>query len=102
MKHTEGNWWADERQHIHNDPVGSVKVAKVSGANFEEAKANAKLISAAPDLLEALVKLLEELKDIVNENLDEGRFTECFEDVIHKYPGAIAAKTAIRKARGEV
>ena len=101
MKHTEGNWWADDHQHIHNDPIGSVKVAKVSGANFDEAKANARLISAAPDLLEALEKVLEELRTVVNENLEEYSFGECFEDVIHNYPGALLAKASIRKARGE-
>lgn len=58
MRHTPGNWWADEGGHIHNDLIGTVKVAKVSGANAEEARANARLISAAPELLDALEKLL--------------------------------------------
>jgi hypothetical protein len=31
-----------------------VKVAKVSGATYEEALANAKIIAAAPELLDAL------------------------------------------------
>jgi hypothetical protein len=55
--YTPGDWWADDRGHIHNDPIGSVKVAKVDGANVAQAIANARLISSAPDLLEALIEL---------------------------------------------
>jgi hypothetical protein len=35
-----------------------VKVANVSGANYQEAQANARLIAAAPELLEALQHLM--------------------------------------------
>jgi hypothetical protein len=51
---TPGEWWADMNLHILNDQIGSVKIAKVSGATPNQARANAALISAAPDLLSAL------------------------------------------------
>ena len=52
-KHTEGDWWADGLE-VGNDPVMSVKVAKVGGATYEEALANARLIAAAKVLLRTL------------------------------------------------
>lgn len=39
-------------------PTMDVKVARVSGADIEEAKANLRLIAAAPDLLDCLQALL--------------------------------------------
>lgn len=56
-KHTKGDWWADGLE-VGNDAVMSVKVAKVGGATYEEALANAKLIAASPRLLKALEALL--------------------------------------------
>ena len=56
MKITRGTWWASGLE-VGAGPMMDVKVAKVSGATYEEAVANANLIAAAPDLLEALEQL---------------------------------------------
>ena len=52
-QHTPGPWWHSGLE-VGTVPMMMVKVAKVSGANHQEAQANARLIAAAPDLLEAL------------------------------------------------
>ena len=56
-QHTPGPWWHSGLE-VGTVPMMMVKVANVSGANYEEAKANARLIAAAPDLLEALNALV--------------------------------------------
>ena len=70
-KYTPGPWWVDE-SHIN----GSINAGKrhVAMANFynchdeevrvtrDQQKANAQLISAAPDLLEALKKAVDALE----------------------------------------
>lgn len=60
--HTHGNWWFDMNLNILNDPIGSVKIARVSGRNREEAKANAALIASAPDLLKERDQLREQVR----------------------------------------
>ena len=57
MKHTDGKWMVSNGDQIVAMP-SQIKICnRVSGANFEEVEANAKLIAAAPDLLEALIIL---------------------------------------------
>lgn len=70
LKHTPGPWWNDGLE-VLNDPIGSVKVAKVSGANYEEAKANARLIAQTPRILTALRTLLKESEKSGVSNLYE-------------------------------
>lgn len=62
-KHTEGPWSVDGSGdgilHLHNDEDGNyTRIAKIENwlfcHNYEVAQANARLISAAPDLLDAL------------------------------------------------
>lgn len=52
-KHTPGPWWFAGME-IGTVPNMDIKVARVSGANLEEAKANGRLMSKAPELLSAL------------------------------------------------
>jgi hypothetical protein len=64
MKHTKGPWEYDTfpNDHISVRQVGSTNtaVAAVLGHRpFEEKLANARLIAAAPELLEALKNILE-------------------------------------------
>lgn len=69
---------------------GSVATVSFGGEDedYETAKANAKLISAAPDLLEALINLKREivLSDISNESIEK------------MYPFIVEARKAIAKA----
>lgn len=54
-KHTQGEWWASGLE-VGSGPTMQVKVARVSGANYAEALANARLIAAAPKLLDTLLR----------------------------------------------
>ena len=61
MKHTPGPWIADGLT-IFSDidrPIASTKETPVSD---EEAKANARLIAASPEMLKALEVILKELE----------------------------------------
>ena len=57
-KHTPGPWWNSDLE-VGTVPMMMVKVAKVSGATYEEALANARLIASAPELLKVLEKMVE-------------------------------------------
>jgi hypothetical protein len=57
IQHTPGPWWCSGLE-VGTVPMMMVKVANVSGANYQEAQANARLIAAAPELLEALQHLM--------------------------------------------
>lgn len=77
MKHTKAKWitvrnssWGEDNKKIFGDKPGYlicfknsnreiVTLASVIGASHEEAEANAKLISAAPDLLEAATRVYD-------------------------------------------
>lgn len=68
MKHTPGPWKAIEHKSVNlNDYIqilaGSWDIAhnKFSARNWEEEQANARLIAAAPDLLEACQAALNDL-----------------------------------------
>lgn len=59
-KHTKGEWQVDRRALLRvcvNDMTIANCGGAVSNDSLEEAQANAKLIAAAPELLEALVGL---------------------------------------------
>lgn len=53
--YTPSPWWVGSQYEILKMPE-QIKIAKVSGANSEEAKTNLALIAAAPDLFEAVEK----------------------------------------------
>ena len=54
MTHTKGIWMVSGSDQIVAMP-SQVKVCnRISGANYEEMEANAKLIAASPDLIEVL------------------------------------------------
>lgn len=59
VKYTTGDWMISNGSEIVSMPSQCKISRSVSGWNYEEAKANAKLISAAPNLLEALQNLIE-------------------------------------------
>ena len=66
MKHTEGPWSAAEPRHNYDTVIRGPKgepiaLALIAGYTKQEGTANAALLAAAPDLLEAL----EEMVDLV-------------------------------------
>jgi len=86
--HTPGPWWASTNGlEVGTVPMMDVKVAKVSGANYEEAKANARLIAACPDLLEAL--------DLLLGKAYKQNFNDSYPEILAK------AEAALARARGE-
>jgi hypothetical protein len=101
IKHTPGKWWASGLE-VGTAPMMDVKIARVSGANFDEAKANARLIAAAPELLEALKatnsaahEALIVLRDVLR---DDARF----DDLIRALDNATdVGYAAIAKAEGQ-
>lgn len=63
-KHTQGEWQSrseDSDLYIYSPMHGAIATIPkvIYGNNSEEHKANAKLIAAAPDLLEALIEMVE-------------------------------------------
>lgn len=93
IKHSEGPWSVagfDKTTVLKNNVTPSIAICyDVSGANGEEAKANARLIAAAPDLLAAL-QLCQQLFDGDWERLNMSACEICD-----------AARAAIEKAGGK-
>jgi len=71
-KHTKGKWLTNQATLNIKDPTfyksdvmcGGIRVAQVAGIGEDCANANAKLIAAAPDLLEACKATLDQLLHI--------------------------------------
>ncbi|MGB4498931.1 MAG: hypothetical protein WBI40_09535 [Methylococcaceae bacterium] len=68
-----------------------VEIEKIFDDHLNECKANANLIAAAPELLEALIEIEKHTQDFVNTFLPDNEFTLW----VNK------ARAAIAKARGE-
>ena len=87
VKHTPGPWqWTqhfDPTISIYKDGFGTL--ARLYDSAAGTGKANARLIAAAPDLLEALVQFVDE-------------FYGCYAD---GEPAMIKARAAITKATGK-
>ena len=70
MKHTPGPWREEDGRYVYGaSPCNHCIVDTMAAPMIEsdeEAQANARLIAAAPDLLEACVCLHDALKDIIN------------------------------------
>ena len=94
MKHTPGPWTVYFEFNVKDDHGRGIAACGGHGSNrnpeqaHNENVANAKLIAAAPDLLEALKNLLE------NEKLDD------WEPSLIE--SRIAARAAINKAEGNI
>lgn len=91
-KHTPGEWvidWNVSRLDIFSADaktlVASLRRSSLSSSIDEEAKANARLLAAAPDLLEALKALMA--RDLENR--------------LNGFPEVAEARAAIAKATGE-
>lgn len=96
-KHTPGPWHLSNLSHryvryrLSTDATGyNICDMDVFGGPPDEKEANARLIAAAPELLEALEQIC---------NLERRAFREAW-DMLQEVDRL--ARTAIRKARGEV
>lgn len=103
MKHTPGKW--EIRKGKRKDTVSvetdAAYIAEVYGQDYDDGEANARLIAAAPDMLEALKRSMDFAQEILN--LLVGYQTEHFNSNINGARGsAIAimdiARAAIAKA----
>lgn len=127
-KHTQGPWelhgravyTADKRKHWvknrdarqtyiaqvrarHDSEIGSrVDDVEDNPVSEQEAEANARLISAAPELLEALSRLLLTVEDIGSHGPGETR-DELIE-MMHKDNSGLlrSARVALAKAKGQL
>lgn len=79
-KHTKGEWKIDpyNKYSIIDSTTSGFEalVAQANGKKEEERIANAKLIAAAPELLEALIESREQIKHMFNmiDNTKKNRF----------------------------
>ena len=70
--HTEGPWSAAETRHNYDTVIRGPKgepiaLALIAGYTKQEGTANAALLAAAPDLLEALQELCEIVEDAIEQ-----------------------------------
>lgn len=100
-KHTPGPWFTDEKhysdkhRYVMSEHAPFLGTVAVVALGFAEAEANARLIATAPDLLEALTKLVEDLEMRSNwKRGSENGVVDCGNSVYLK------ARSAIAKARG--
>ena len=89
-KHTPGPWLADGASVYEERDDFSV-ICNFWSSSLPEWEANARLIAAAPDLLEALEQLVIEYDDVELANAEPSSLTAAFN----------AARAAIAKAKGE-
>lgn len=96
-KHTPGPWRIEFVKDVSSGSVGShiIRLGNEweylafhkSGSTPDVEKANAHLIAAAPEMLEALENLLQ--------------FVDSIPDITNEHSKMKAARDAIKKARGE-
>lgn len=95
-KHTKGEWKARNNDNyclVYSELHGGITLCNHEGKHKEEHEANAKLIAAAPDLLEACAWAIKQFKRLA----DEGRYPE-FMMSINGGEGYIPLVKAIKKA----
>ncbi len=102
VSHTPGPW-TTKANGYRNQMTIEPCIGAVYGAG-EELKANARLIAAAPDLLEALEACVEQLDHVPNDCWATGPFTgNALQDLV-ACPGCAAlkkARAAIAKAKAK-
>lgn len=90
-KHTPGPWSVDDASNVR---AGEAMIAQTYrnniGMSVREELANARLIAAAPELLEVLEDAVKRCKECLEWVVDDDLCAEC-----------VVAAAVIRKARGE-
>ncbi len=95
--HTPGPWWVDEDGYIAAGGGDDyVTIAEILGANDEidVIRANAALIAAAPELLDALQEILQITEYLAPEKFDDAAHQGAFDATLAR------ARAAISKAKG--
>lgn len=90
-KHTPGPWTIDDGNIILGDK--GLSVAEVYADDLEQQRHNARLIAAAPTMLEALVDLVETLQNVRMQD-GGGQIQDEYADMFSE------ARAAIAKAEG--
>ena len=108
VKHTPGPWnvgghWQDDEDTIYSGTMALARALKSRehvGTPIEQFDANARLIAAAPDLLQELEKLYYQWQILACQCVSEREVNSGHKGCIVEkgYPTVVAA---IRKARGE-
>lgn len=105
-KHTPGPWKANWNKHYfqidseRDGQIGDACASQFITGNTDKGKANAKLMAAAPELLEAL----EEIEERANEKMGDWAWVEFDflpENMESLYEIRQAARATIAKAKGE-
>lgn len=107
MSHTKGPWRVSREGTLvmggENEPGERILIARAHyGArpdpSGEQAEANARLIAAAPELLQALERLTRAVQDVAGPEPSESRYGSLWAELRAE---AKEAEAAIAKARGE-
>lgn len=97
-KHTRGKWWHDGRTGIYNSDNKRKVIAHAFEQHFRNEAvpiANAKLIAAAPELLESLDKTVKELRYALANHCDLLKIPK---DTINNNSVVKMAESVIQKA----
>lgn len=106
MQHTPGRWYAESPEEDADDhrerwfwsvryesegPMLSAQIAQITSLNTGHEEANARLIAAAPEMLEALDLIARRLQDHIDDGYRPDQWT--MEDLVR------TARKAIDKAK---
>ena len=103
-EHTPGPWEINKMTATYKIPIYGPHDTWIcsmdAGIDAHTAQANARLIAAAPDLLEACKNLLRQFERFAKITVDQCVLPEYLENVFRKWPEVTNAEGAIAKAEG--
>lgn len=80
-KHTPGPWKVDGDTYITAHSLIIAHCKQNGSLKLEDAQANARLMAAAPDLLEAAERACIKLKELADDYPDDNYWNECIESL---------------------
>jgi hypothetical protein len=87
-KHTQGEWEVENKTSAHGDyfvvKSNTISICNITTRNYEQSEYNAKLIAAAPNLLEALKSALASLLALTGNPTEEWEEVKQAKDAIKK------------------